>query len=230
MLSTRSLSLSLVIVFSSVCGLLNAPLAFGHTSEKQVTLTKKFLERPKASTPMSETELVATLRTSHELQFGTTPSHSRLAMAWAQVALENASGSVMWNHNVGNIGPRGKDVWYRHSSLTTYRSFETFTEGGMAYWRTVSHCRSTLAMFDAGWPGQVAENLKRCGYFGADVELYIKGMNRLYVYALTKVIPNEERTRREKEQAEKDWQRYQSFFAFTPTCACSGSELWASNR
>ncbi len=228
---TRKLGVSLVIAFSFACGLVSSPTAFGRTlSEKQTPLIKTLLQRPKEATPLSQTELLAQLRNAHELQFGYAPNRSRLAMAWAQVALENAQGEVIWNHNLGNVGPRKNDVWYRHSSLTTYRSFETFAEGGMAYWRTVSHCQSTLAMFDAGWPGQVAENLKRCGYFGADVQLYIDGMNRLYIYALTKVIPNEERARKEKERASKDWEQYQSLFAFTPTCGCSGSELWSSNR
>lgn len=187
------------------------------------------LEQPKVSTPISQVELVTTLRDAHVQQYGFEPSRSRLAMAWAQVALENANGQVMWNHNIGNIGPKKKDAWYRHSSLTVYRSFDSFVDGAKTYWRTVERCSSTLTMFDNGWATAASENLKRCGYFGADIELYVNGMNRLYVYALTKVLPNEERARKEK-QATKDWEQYQSLLAFTPVCGCSSGELRSSHR
>lgn len=228
MSTTTKLVASLAI--ACLGGVLTVNTAQGRLSQEEKQQARKVLERPKTATPLSQTELLVTLRESHIKLYGKAPSKRRLAMAWAQVALENAQGEVMWNHNVGNVGPRGNDVWYKHSNLTTYRSFDNFIDGAMTYWGTVERCGTTLKLSDLGYATMVAENLKRCGYFGADIELYVKGMNRLYVYALTKVIPNEERTCKEKEQARKDWDRYQSLVAFTPRCGCSSNELRISHR
>src|SRR6478735_5228340 len=170
MSSTRNLVVSLAIACFSVA----SPATAREKAQGRAAVSHA-LEQPKVSTPISQVELVTTLRDAHVQQYGFEPSRSRLAMAWAQVALENANGQVMWNHNIGNIGPKKKDAWYRHSSLTVYR------------------------------------------------------MNRLYVYALTKVLPNEERARKEK-QATKDWEQYQSLLAFTPVCGCSSGELRSSHR
>lgn len=180
------------------------------------------LKRPKVLTPMTPTELLSTLRQAHIDEYGTTPSTPRLAMAWAQVALENAQGSIVWNHNLGNVGPsRPTHEWYQHSPLTRYRAFDNFIDGGRVYWRVVTWCRVAMANFDAGRPQQATENLKRCGYFEADLEPYIAGMSRLYHYALTKVIPDEARERREKEQLEQAWAEYQLTHQYTPACACT---------
>lgn len=179
------------------------------------------LKQSKVSTPLTETELLVALRDSHEAEYGQKPNAKKLAMAWAQVALENAHGSVMWNHNLGNVGPGATHEWYQHSPLARYRSFKNFIDGGRAYWRVVTWCKAAIAMFDAGQPVRATENLKRCGYFEADLDPYIKGMTSLYNYALTKLIPNEERARRQEELANRRWEEYQLTHAFTPACACS---------
>lgn len=178
------------------------------------------LECPKVSTPLTPTELLTTLRQAHIEQFGVPPSRSRLAMAWAQVALENAHGAVMWNHNLGNVGPGRNDTWYRHSPKTRYRSFENFIEGGKVYWRVVAWCSAAFRMFDAGQPAQATENLKRCGYFEADLEPYVRGMTSLYHHALQTIIPQEERERLERQEQELRAADYERRTLFSPRCAC----------
>lgn len=178
------------------------------------------LERTKVSTPMTPMELLATLRQAHIDQFGSPPSRSRLAMAWAQVALENAHGAVMWNHNVGNVGPGRGDTWYQHSPKARYRSFENFIDGAKVYWRVVAWCSAAFRMFDAGQPATATENLKRCGYFEADLEPYVKGMTSLYYHAIQTVIPQEERERRERQEQDLRAADYERRTLFSPRCAC----------
>lgn len=179
------------------------------------------LQRPKTSTPMTPTQLLATLREAHVQEYGSEPSQSRLAMAWAQVALENDWGRIMWNHNLGNVGPRGTDTWYQHSPKARYRHFDTFVEGGRTYWRVVNWCRAAVRMFDAGAARRAAENLKQCGYFEADLDDYANYMGQLYRTALDRIIPQEKREREEREFLERLAAEYEREHQFTPACACS---------
>lgn len=178
------------------------------------------LEQQKTLTPLTEVGLLTVLRDSFYAKHGKLPSANMLASAWAQVALENAHGNVIWNHNIGNIGPGPTHEWYKHSSLTRYRSYPSFIDGGIAYWHTVSRCKSAFAMFNVGSIQDAGENLKRCGYFEADLEQYVRAMKSLYEYALHKVIPNEEQKRR-NDLIRYMWEEYQQTHAFTPRCACS---------
>jgi len=161
-------------------------------------------ERMKVPTPISQTGLLDVLRQSHVDVFGHEPEKKRLAMAWAQVALESGRGRAMWNYNIGNVGPAPSHPqvpYYIHSALTRYRSFDTFVDGGRAYWKVLRRCRFSLMAFDVGQPVQAAKNLKSCGYYGADVVLYSKGMTGLYNFAMKELItkiPDETVKAREK--------------------------------
>lgn len=182
--------------------------------------TMQSLERPKVSTPLSPTRLLNVLRQAHVELRGEQPSRSRLAMAWAQVALENAQGKVMWNYNVGNVTPGKNGMWYRHSPKARYRSFDNFVDGAKVYWRVVMWCKAAFKMFDAGQPIIAATNLKKCGYFEADLEPYTKGLSSLYHHAIKTIIPNEEREQREEEQARNAKIDYDLRTSRTPRCAC----------
>jgi hypothetical protein len=148
--------------------------------------------QPKTLTPLSDVQLLRILRDSHVEVFGIEPSIRRLAMAWAQVALENGQGKFLWNHNLGNIGPgSSQQEYYSHSSFTTYRAFEGFLLGGQAYWQTIERSTVILRQFESGDPRGVATSLKNSGYYGADCETYGTGMVGLYWHAIQKVIPEE---------------------------------------
>lgn len=176
----------------------------------------------KQSTPISDVDLIKVLKTSHIDINGRLPSRSRLAMAWAQVALENGEGTVVWNHNLGNIGPSygQRHAYYVHSPKANYRSFESFDEGARAYWITINRCEIVLKLFDAGLPREATESLKACGYFTANTDMYANLMTSLYYRALKKVIPDEER-RQQRELTERAWHEYQFRTSFTPKCGCS---------
>jgi hypothetical protein len=78
-----------------------------------------------------------------------------------------------------------------------------------------------MQSFDTGNVRGVAEHLKRCGYYQADVEHYVTGLTLWYNHALKVVMPKEERERKEKEQADFELADYERRFPFTPECACT---------
>ena len=159
-----------------------------------LSLNKKF---SKHLTPISNIQLLRVLRDSHVETFGYEPSNNRLAMAWSQVALENGQGKYLWNHNIGNIGPGSTNhEYYIHSDYTSYRSFDGFKEGGVAYWKTVGRSKIILAQFDQGDPGGTAISLRNSGYYGADLQQYSRGMTELYGQAIHSIIPAERRAAR----------------------------------
>lgn len=183
------------------------------------------LKQPTVITPLSRTELLAVLRQGHREHAGVEPSRNRLAMAWAQVAGENLHGRIVYNHNLGNVGPYRPDQPYFVIGRThRYRHFETFVDGARAYWGTVRSCTSAIAMFDAGLPDKAAEFLRRCGYYEADLDLYSRTMTSLYWYAQRTVFAEEERERQERERRALEAamaREYELRHQFTPGCACS---------
>jgi hypothetical protein len=183
------------------------------------------LHRPAVLTPLSRSELLVALWNGHLEHAGFEPSKNRLAMAWAQVAGENLHGKIVYNHNLGNVGPYRPDQPYFVIGRThRYRHFEEFIDGAKAYWGTVRRCTSAMRMFDAGNPAKAAEYLRKCGYYEADLDVYSRTMTSLYWLALRKVIPEEERERQARERQEREareWEEYQLRTQFTPDCACS---------
>lgn len=142
-------------------------------------------EQPRTYTPLDEDKLHEKLFDSHIELFGYAPSHKRLAMAWAQVSLENGRGKYTWNKNLGNVIPTtSSHAFYFTDSAVKYRAFQTFNEAGMVYWATVKKCEGLLEMFDNGNASVAARMLKSCGYFEANVEDYEPALKQLYTYAV----------------------------------------------
>jgi len=137
---------------------------------------------PMVNTPIQRNKLSEVLLKGYITEFNKEPSLSRLAMGWAQVALENGNGKYSYNHNLGNIGPWSPDQPWYISRLdgNFYVSFATFEEAAAAYWHTVNHCTGVLNQFDYGNATVAASHLRGCGYFGADLQTYTRGMNDLY--------------------------------------------------
>lgn len=181
------------------------------------------LEDKKLLTPITETQLLTTLRASYIDEKGHSPKRNQLAMAWAQVALENKRGHKVWNHNLGNLGPAPSiptQRWYQHSRITKYRSFDDFQDSAGAYWRVVGNCSSAMQMFKAGDPASAAKALKGCGYYSADEQTYAGNLGSLYYHALTNVIPAEA-LEVELEQQRVEAIDYDLRHQFSPLCACS---------
>lgn len=159
--------------------------------------------KDRVQTPLSRVELMSALREGHQLAFGRQPNERRLAMAWAQVALENGQGKYTYNHNLGNLVSRAASTstyWNGGDRYHPYMSFATFAEGAEAYWRVLSRCWIAVSRFDQGDPTGAAEALKRCRYYEAPVEDYAKGLNRLYSYGRDHVLTEERDERKQQDQ------------------------------
>ncbi len=140
-------------------------------------------------TPLTPIELGEALRTGHYEKFGTYPNDKRLAVGWAQVALESGQGHYAYNYNFGNIKSNRSYLHYikRHR----FRAYRNAIEGTKDYWNVINRmCKESLAAFDAGAPEYAANVLSRCGYFDCDKAQYSQEMRKLYHYALIHVIPN----------------------------------------
>lgn len=140
-----------------VAALIAAAMLSGHASAQ---------ERPRP-TPLTPVALARALYGGHRDAFaGKKPSGHRLAVAWAQTALETGSGAKTRGFDVGNVGGRA-------------RAFRSAREGATAYWRAVQRCEAVLPFFDAGDAAGAAHQLARCGYYRADPAVYASGMASL---------------------------------------------------
>jgi len=146
-------------------------------------------QQSKISTKLSPIQVAETLKETHYLVFKKYPSSTRLAMAWAQIALENGRGDNIYNHNLGNIGSGQKQLHYK-VARSRFRSFYSSQEGGVAYWNLLKErCPIALLSFNWGDINSTSEYLRRCGYYRAEIKHYQNGMRSLYYVALREVIP-----------------------------------------
>lgn len=149
---------------------------------------------PKVLTALSDRGIVDALSLGHGEALGTLPSHPRLMMGWSHIALENAHGRALWNHNFGNIsafggwpGPyyvirvqeRIDGVWKWVDMK--FRSYADSVTGAADYWRLMAgRYASALARFDFGDANGAAYALSNAGYFTARADQYAKTMSALY--------------------------------------------------
>jgi hypothetical protein len=154
-------------------------ITFGHHNKYHVK---------RVDTPIDVVGLAKVLKEGHKKAFGVYPSDKRLAVGWAQVALENGQGKIIHNHNLGFINSGKKRPYFIKKHR--FKAHKTFLEGATDYWKVVHKlCKSSLIYFDKGQPYNAAQRLKSCGYYGADADLYGKAMIKLHHKAKTKVIP-----------------------------------------
>jgi len=160
-------------------------------------------------TPLSQVEIMTSLRAGHAKVFGSEASDNRLAMAWAQIALETGHGRLTFNHNLGNVSMSSPvdPAYLNNGDKHVYRSFETFADGAEAYWEVLKRCSSALQRFDEGMPTAAATSLKRCHYFEAPVEEYAPTLNGLYKFAHKKVFKDEQREKQERQRRDNDNKR-----------------------
>lgn len=137
------------------------------------------LHQVERATPISDTELITVLQEAHIEVFGQPAPRARIAVAWGQIALENGRGKATYNHNLGNIGPYRGYPYYKHG-LSKFRAFADFHEAAKVYWELLrDRCSAAMFSFDAMNAQYTAMKLRRCGYHGADVEVYGRGLGSL---------------------------------------------------
>lgn len=188
--------MNLKLIMSSTIALFLLFTSHNSTAQAQHDNNKRKFDvtrrRQKQLTPLTTSQLVRTLRDAHVNVFGYEPSPNRLAMAWAHVGFENGRGKLIWNYNIGNVGPsREEHYYYRHSQYTSYRAFDGFLDGAIVYWRVVRRCSTALKHFNNGSPRDAAIGLKQCGYYGVEVEHYAKELSSLYEHARYTALPKE---------------------------------------
>ena len=145
----------------------------------------------KILTPIDEKSIAQVLCDSHIERYGQPPSANRLALSWAQVALENNRGKKVWNNNLGNQGPFRMDQEYYHHLRKgwPYRSFGSHHDSGASYWGIISKCSGALRAFDDGDPDAAAIGLKKCNYFSSDEKQYSRTLSSLYYEAKSRLLP-----------------------------------------
>ena len=144
----------------------------------------KSLETKKYLTPISEIDLKSVLYETHIEVFNTKPSIHKVNMAWAQIAIENGRGNLVYNYNLGNIGIRGSKArkpFYQVAGRG-FQAFASFKDGAKTYWSLLKNkCKGSLHYFNLGDVKSSALTLKRCNYYELDVDSYYKSMNSLFI-------------------------------------------------
>jgi hypothetical protein len=150
----------------------------------------------KVHTPLSEVGLANALARGHEAVFGAQPTRSRLAVAWAHVALENGRGQHVYCNNFGNITgfrwqgsvyvirvqeriEQNPDRWEWRDML--FRAHGTPQAGSADYWRVMSKTyEDALPLFDAGRPYDAALKLGELVWFTETPDQYAHRMTGVY--------------------------------------------------
>lgn len=149
----------------------------------QIEECKSYSELPKYNTTVSNIELINNLYTSHMKVFNYPCNSNRVNMAWAQIAFENGRGSHIYNYNLGNIGLPNKFGMRPHYLVSGSRflSFSSLQAGSIAYWETLKNmCSNALPYFDSGDAMGASQELKKCGYYRADLDFYSRNLKFLF--------------------------------------------------
>ena len=158
--------------------------AAGHTGDNNNSR-----RRNKVLTPLNKTQIVVALKCGYKKVFSKKPNMNTVAMALAQVSLENAHGKVIYNNNLGNVGPRrGQSVPYYLLGGTKFISHKTPCSGAVSYWGYLNTlCSDALVCFSLGRPVMASHLLRRCNYYTAPKQKYTKVLSMLFPKALKRV-------------------------------------------
>ena len=144
----------------------------------------------KTKTPATKQQLISALEKGYSVVFNRKIDNNTLAMALAQINLENAHGKVIYNHNLGNVGPTYKEnVPYFILGPTKYKAHNTFTQGAIGYWAHLKKvCFKALPYFKTGNAYTASYVLRACNYYGAPKSKYAKVMSQLFPIAKKRVL------------------------------------------
>lgn len=166
---------------------------------------KKYLE-PKLTKP-SEREVIFALRSAWGNLFKDYPSNETLAIIISQIMLETGRLKLMYNYNLGNVKSlpndghywtmykcseilKGKEVFFEppHDQCK-FKAHKSLIEGAEFHLAFLNKPRYKAALNIALNKDVVAytTELKRSGYFTANLPLYINAMSSLYKEYLKKI-------------------------------------------
>jgi hypothetical protein len=144
---------------------------------------KNHIEIVKYKTDVSEKDTKIALRDTHIEVFGKPASNNSIDMAWAQIAIENGRGNIVYNYNLGNIGNSPNQPIRSYYKLSGYHfmSFHSIKHGAKFYWKTLQdRCPGALPYFHNGNAIDASIALKKCGYYKADLDFYSKNLRALF--------------------------------------------------
>lgn len=123
------------------------------------------MEVPRIRQPLTEVELAVALRTGHGLSFGFHPSANRLAVAWAQCALEHAHGQALDNFCIGNVtaGASWEGDHYVLHVAERIKKKERPGDGGVDVWKDLDLKFRSYGAPDG--PAELRASLGAAGYF-----------------------------------------------------------------
>lgn len=158
--------------------------AAGHTGDNNNSR-----RRNKVLTPLNKTQIITALKCGYKEVFNKNPDDNTIAMSLAQINLENAHGKVIYNNNLGNVGPRrGQDKVYYILGGTKFISHETPCGGSISYWDHLKVvCSDVLVYFRLGNPIAAGHLLRQCNYYTASKQKYTKVLSMLFPKALKRV-------------------------------------------
>lgn len=147
--------------------------------------------------------MAAVLRDSYHHVFNKFPTLPMLGTAWAQCALEHASGEAVYCHNIGNITTASAaslhyvlhvqeqvkpGVW-KYLDLK-FAAHADFIDGGRAYWALLKRrYASVLPLFEAGRTEAAAGQLHDLRYYTANPAPYARGMVGLVRRFNSEIVP-----------------------------------------
>jgi hypothetical protein len=166
---------------------------------------KKYLEL-KLTKP-SEQEVIIALRSAWKNLFHNYPSNETLAIIISQIMLETGRLKVMYNYNLGNVKSlpndghywtmykcseilKGKEVFFEppHDQCK-FKAHKSLIEGAEFHIAFLNKPRYKTALdlaINKNVIGYTTE-LKRAGYFTANLSLYTNAMSSLYKEYLKKI-------------------------------------------
>lgn len=148
-------------------------------------------------TPLSRQELVAALRSGHQVRFGAPASIHKLTLTTAHVALENAWGEAIYGYNFGNISAFGWCGDYNVIRVQEqvkpgkwqlvdmkFRVYSGPDNGAADYWDVMyTVFDRSFNMMDYGDPGGFALQLHNERYYTANPEVYSKSLVQVFATA-----------------------------------------------
>jgi hypothetical protein len=151
-------------------------------------------------TRLSESELTYALKEGWKLNFNQQPNIDSLAILWSQVCLETARGSKCKNFNFGNIKKtkdhkycmfrcneviNGKIEWFDPPHPQThFNAYDNSVLGAQEYINFISKRERYKLAWEQllkGDPVRYCMELKKAGYFTADLVHYTKGVSSLFM-------------------------------------------------
>jgi hypothetical protein len=143
----------------------------------------------RALTPTDKATLITALKSGYIQVFNKPPNNNTLAMSLAQVNLENAHGKKVYNHNLGNVGPRfGQKVPFFILGGSKFIAHKSFHGGAVAYWTHLKVvCSGALPYFSKGYPAVAGYVLRSCNYYTAPKQHYTRILAALFPKALKRI-------------------------------------------